>query len=74
MIDSETNIRNYFYKYIVFYVELADMNVIFLDTEPISGWTELGGAEGAQAPPSFLDLCSKNYKISQIREENSFFY
>ena len=33
-----------------------------------------GGAEGAQAPPSFLDLCSKNYKISQIREENSFFY
>ena len=32
-----------------------------------------GGAGGAQAPPSFLDLCSKNYKISQIREENSFF-
>ena len=33
-----------------------------------------GGAEGAQALPSFLDSCSKNYKISQIREENSFFY
>ena len=35
------------------------------------GWTELGGgAEGAQAPPpSFLDLYSKNFKISQIREE-----
>ena len=28
-----------------------------------------GGAEGAQAPPSFLDLYSKNFKISQIREE-----
>ena len=28
-----------------------------------------GGAEGAQAPPSFLDLYSKNFKISQIRKE-----
>ena len=28
-----------------------------------------GGAEGAQAPPSFLDLYSKNLKISQILEE-----
>ena len=33
-----------------------------------------GGAEGAQAPPSFLDLYSKNFKISQIRDENFFFY
>ena len=33
-----------------------------------------GGAEGAQAPPSFLDLYSKNFKISQIRVENFFFY
>ena len=33
-----------------------------------------GGAEGAQAPPSFLDLYSKNFKISQIREEFYFFY
>ena len=33
-----------------------------------------GGAEGAQAPPSFLDLCSKNFKISQIWAENFFFY
>ena len=39
-----------------------------------SGWTELGGAEGAQAPPSFLDLYSKNFKISKIRDENFFFY
>ena len=33
-----------------------------------------GGAEGAQAPPSFLDLYSKNFKISQTREEIFFFY
>ena len=33
-----------------------------------------GGAEGAQAPPSFLDLYSKNFKIYQIRDENFFFY
>ena len=33
-----------------------------------------GGAEGAQAPPSFLDLYSKNFKNSQIRDENFFFY
>ena len=33
-----------------------------------------GGAEGAQAPPSFLDLHSKNFKISQIWGENFFFY
>ena len=32
------------------------------------------GGEGAQAPPSFLDLFSKNFKISQIRDENFFFY
>ena len=33
------------------------------------------GAEGAQAlRPSFLDLCSKNFKISQIWAENFFFY
>ena len=31
-----------------------------------------GGAGGAQAPPSFLDLYSKNFKISQIRDENFF--
>ena len=33
-----------------------------------------GGAEGAQAPPSFLDLYNKNFKISQIRDEIFFFY
>ena len=33
-----------------------------------------GGAEGAQAPPSFVDLYSKNFKISQIREEIFLFY
>ena len=30
------------------------------------------GAEGAQAPSSFLNLYSKKFKISQIRDENFF--
>ena len=34
----------------------------------MTGWTEMGGL------PSFLDLYSKNFKISQIWEEIYFFY
>ena len=31
-----------------------------------------GGAEGALAPPSFLDLCSKNFKISKFGQKTFF--
>ena len=36
----------------------------------MTGWTERGGT----GLPSFLDLYSKNFKISQIWAENFFFY
>ena len=61
-------------KWCILYTESHFQLVILgFSIENNSGWTELGG-RGGTGPPSFLDLCSKNYKISQIREENSFFY
>ena len=52
-----------------------EINIFYTDGVGFfPGWTELGGRGGTGPPPSFLDLCSKNFKISQIWAENFFFY